>query len=199
MMLHHDHKAVHALRRVAKPGKQRGVVLVIALIALVALTLSGIALMRSVDTGNVIAGNFAFKQAALHASDTGVEKAFTDLPTIIATSLNTDISGQYFATMQAVDAKDVPTTIDWSTSVTPATAVSSYNVQYVIDRLCNGPTPVTDIAAQCLSYGSSSVSVYYRVTVRVTGPRNTVSMVQAIISVPVAGSNRRASWREITN
>ena len=38
------------------PGRQRGITLIIALIALVALTMAGIALVRSVDTGNVIAG-----------------------------------------------------------------------------------------------------------------------------------------------
>ena len=36
---------------------QSGVVLFIALIVLVAMTLAGIAIMRSVDTGNQIAGN----------------------------------------------------------------------------------------------------------------------------------------------
>lgn len=102
MMPHLDTKAVRAraLRRYAKPGKQRGVVLLIALIALVALTLAGIALVRSVDTGNVIAGNLAFKQAALQVSDTGTEAALTALTTITTTSLDADIPGQYFATIQ---------------------------------------------------------------------------------------------------
>jgi Tfp pilus assembly protein PilX len=40
---------------------QQGVVLLMALIMLVALTLAGIALVRSVDTTNLIAGNLAFK------------------------------------------------------------------------------------------------------------------------------------------
>lgn len=197
MMPHLDTKAVRAraLRRYAKPGKQRGVVLLIALIALVALTLAGIALVRSVDTGNVIAGNLAFKQAALQVSDTGTEAALTALTTITTTSLDADIPGQYFATIQPVDANGVPTTINWTT-VPVATPVSGYNVQYVIDRLCQGPTPVTDIQGKCfadapLGGGSkqanapvttSASAVYYRVTVRVTGPRNTVSMVQTQLS-----------------
>jgi len=189
-------KAVRAQRRPAKPEKQRGVVLFIALIALVALTLAGIALVRSMDTGNVIAGNLAFKQAALQASDTGVEKAFAALPNIIATSLDTNIPGQYFATIQPVDAKGVPTTINWATTLSDTTTVPGYTVQYVIDRLCQGPTPVTDIQTKCSSVASlgggskkanapvfsSATAVYYRVTVRVTGPRNSVSMVQIILS-----------------
>ena len=61
----------------AAPRRQSGVVLVISLIVLVALTLAGLALVRSTDTGNVISGNFAFRMAALQSVDTGVEAAFT--------------------------------------------------------------------------------------------------------------------------
>ena len=42
---------------------QQGVILFIALIVLVAMSLAGIALMRSVDTNVLIAGNLAFRQA----------------------------------------------------------------------------------------------------------------------------------------
>ena len=54
---------------------QAGVVLMMALIVLVAMTLAGIALVRSVDTSNIIAGNLAFKQAATNSGDTGIEAA----------------------------------------------------------------------------------------------------------------------------
>ncbi len=70
-------------------------------------------------------------------------------------------------------------------------------VQFVIDRLCQGPPPVTDLLASCFaeagvggsgsqkagaSIFTATPTVYYRLTARVTGPRNTVSMVQAILS-----------------
>jgi Tfp pilus assembly protein PilX len=51
-------------------------VLFIALIVLVAMTLAGIAIMRSVDTATLIAGNLAFKQGTVQSSDNGVEQAF---------------------------------------------------------------------------------------------------------------------------
>lgn len=191
------------LNRQPLRASQKGVVLFIALIALVVLTLAGIALVRSIDTSNVIAGNLAFKQSALESSDIGVEAAFNALPTIISTSLDQNISGQYFATIQPVDANGVPTTINWSsvpcrdtTGNVVTCGSSSYSVQYVIDRMCNGPTPVTNIQASCVTdvplgggskksgavVFSSATAVYYRVTVRVSGPRNTISMVQALLS-----------------
>lgn len=193
---------------------QRGAVLFIALVVLVALMLASIAVVRSVDTANVIAGNAAFKQSSLQAGDFGVEAAAAELPNIIATVLDTDVTPGptgspaywYYATRRDADAAGVPTTrqagtagaatpIDWN-QVPVATTVAGNSVQIVIDRLCLGPAPVTDIEGNCFFEGSTAggtkkvggtvftsvTTVFYRVTARVTGPRNTVSMVQAILS-----------------
>ncbi|MBK7423656.1 MAG: hypothetical protein IPJ48_11460 [Propionivibrio sp.] len=51
-------------KRCTLAARQGGVVLMIALIILVALTIGGIALVRSVSTTSIIAGNLAFQQAA---------------------------------------------------------------------------------------------------------------------------------------
>lgn len=182
------------------PHHQSGAALFIALISLVALSFAGLALIRSVDTTNVISGNLAFRQATLHATDVGVETAFTALGTIVTTSLDANYpSGcaagacNYYPLQQVVDTKGVPSTINWAT--VPSTTVSgSYAVQYVIERLCKGPTPVTDIVGNCYASAqvgggskksgavvfSSAQQVYYRITVRAVGPRNTVSIVQVI-------------------
>ena len=185
---------------IAPRQRQRGVSLVIALIALVAMTLAGLALMRSVDTANLISGNFAFRQASLSATDVGSETALTTLNTVVGTSLDANYPAgcavgacNYYPTQQAINAAGVPTVINWST--VPLTVVdSSYAVQYVIDRLCVGPAPVTDIATKCMRTSENSVGskkagavsftsanqVYYRATTRVAGPRNTVSIVQTL-------------------
>lgn len=188
-------------------------VLMIALIALVALSLAGIALVRSMDTGNVIAGNLAFRQATLQASDHGVEAAFIALPTLAAAK-DTNVANQYQSTKLDVDARGVPTAINWanvpcrdnSNAIVSCSSVD-YQVKYFIDRLCvcaasPGTTgqcaAITDIQGQCsIDLGSgksgskgaftakftSASAIYYRVTVQVTGPRNTQSYVQAILSI----------------
>ncbi|MBL0167677.1 MAG: hypothetical protein IPP85_11310 [Propionivibrio sp.] len=51
-------------KRYLLAARQGGVVLMIALIILVALTIGGIALVRSVSMTSIIAGNLAFQQAA---------------------------------------------------------------------------------------------------------------------------------------
>ncbi|MDD5298454.1 MAG: hypothetical protein PHU46_16240 [Rhodocyclaceae bacterium] len=62
------------LRRPAPQG-QRGAALFISLVALLAMTFAGLALLRSMDTAGLIAGNFSFRQAALSVADIGLEGA----------------------------------------------------------------------------------------------------------------------------
>lgn len=196
------------LRPRSSPQRQRGVVLFMALIALIALSLAGLAMVRSVDTGNVISGNMAFRQAAMQNSDVGIEAAFLALPGILNTSRDANIANQYFALRQAVDTAGVPSAVNWANvpcrdnaNATVTCSDQDYQVKYVIDRLCEqqttGSTTVTDVQGYCfvdVSTGksgskgafqavfSSADSVYYRVTVQVSGPRNTTAYVQAIIT-----------------
>ncbi len=53
--------------------------LFIALLVMVALSLAGIALIRSADTATIVAGNLAFKQAAASAVDRSIEQAIEAL------------------------------------------------------------------------------------------------------------------------
>jgi type IV pilus assembly protein PilX len=189
--------------------RERGTVLFVALIVLVAMMLASIALVRSVDTTNVIAGNLTFKQATVQAGDLGVEAAVAAIPDIVATTFETNSqtsSYWYYATMRATDVHGVPTTqeagaagtptpIDWN--AVPVTAAAAGNsVRIVIERLCTGPAPVAQPEIQCFFEGdavggSKAIgrpvfttidAIFYRVTAQVTGPRNTVSFVQAIVS-----------------
>jgi type IV pilus assembly protein PilX len=188
---------------------QRGVVLFIALIVLVAMSLAGIALMRSVDTGTIIAGNLAFRQAATFAGDIGVEAARTWL---LANSASLQVDqpsvtdgGGYWATMQSsldlLASDSTKTDFDWSTAVnvTSPAPPTGYTVRYVIHRLCNAIGAPTDTGCVkssdsassssgtkgAAAYGSYAISVstsaYYRITVRVLGPRNSLSYIQAIV------------------
>lgn len=190
------------------PRAQRGVVLFITLIVLVAMTLAGIALVRSVSTTNLIAGNLAFQQGAVFAGDTGVENAIAWLDlNNSGTTLHADNSGTgYLASRQ-----DPATGQSWddfwnnqlAASAFPATPVADAagnGVQYVIQRLCAAAGAPGAVGVNCstsptsdATTGSSksagmktpsrSSTVYYRITSRIAGPRNTVSYVQAIVSL----------------
>src|SRR5881409_243746 len=70
-------------------ARQVGTILIIALIVLVAMTLAGIATMRSVDTATITAGNIGLRQASVNAADQGIQAGVNWLtanlgPTLIA-------------------------------------------------------------------------------------------------------------------
>lgn len=125
--------------------QQEGVALIMALIVLVAMTLAGLAMMRSVDGSSLVAGNLAFKQSASISADAGVEAAIAWLHGN-PKSLNEDHDSEgYSASSQddldltgnnTVDADD---DLDWSkaTLVKKLPVDTAGNqVSYVIHRMC---------------------------------------------------------------
>jgi len=190
---------------------QRGAVLFISLIVLVAMSLAGLAMMRGVDTGAQIANNLAFKQGATMAGDSGVEAARTWLLNNPGATLYNDQPGVangvgYFGTWQqglGFTNGDADTTnnFDWTNrAVALAADVAGNQASYVIHRMCDAtgnPASINCIrvtnatgstsssskgAAAFGSYAISSPSqAFFRITVRVIGPRNTVSYVQAVV------------------
>lgn len=186
-------------------GAQEGIVLFISLIVLVAMTLAGIAMTRSVDTGNVISGNVAFKQATLASADRGIQAALAWLLTgNNSGNLVSDIptSGYYSAnathtdwTVDSIwdDAVEVPD----ATGNSPDAAGNT--VSYIIHRLCESPDTAPSPRCAQTSQNSSSAqgsdmgvgsqpvnptpAIYYRISVRVQGPRSTLSIVQANVEI----------------
>lgn len=191
--------------------------LVITLITLVALTLGGIAFMRSIDTSAWIAGNLAFSRAATSLSDVGMETARTQLTTLMAAGAcsgptpcleaNQPILAatsvqqtNYWATWQV--GFDYRSEAAWANAVDAASPQTGFRVRYLVHRMCANAGPVTGNtcvldpvprviggggARGAVDYGSylnqtpgaaSSPVPYYRITVRVDGPRNSVTYVQ---------------------
>jgi Tfp pilus assembly protein PilX len=182
---------------------QQGVVLLMALIMLVALTLAGIALVRSVDTTNLIAGNLAFKQAATSSGDRGTEDAVAflnanrpalrtsdDLPNGYHRYAAQPAAGQgwstFFDAIPAGERKAV------------AADVVGNSIQYVIHRLCTPPVAPATVdscaVAQTAANNDGNKSgdfefpivttqTYYRITTKITGPRNTISYIQTVVSL----------------
>jgi type IV pilus assembly protein PilX len=203
------------------PSRQRGVVLMIALIMLVAMTLGGIALVRSVNMTNIIAGNLTFQQGATNSGDTGIEVAISWLEANSGATLYGSVEAQGYSARR----EDPGPTQNWDTfwrtvlvnkavtlnpavpgtftaySTDPSLRNSAGNiVSYSIQRLCatngfpsgsgvNCSQPPATISTSSSSKGAGVVAltygsqVYYRITSRIAGPRNTVSYVQAIVAL----------------
>lgn len=218
--------------------KQRGVVLFFALIALVVISLAAVALIRSVDTSTMIAGNLAFKQSATASGDAGIETAIDwlnrkqfDMKSIgkdvykheVHTFNNTNAAEGYYSnadptlclTCDAVwDAIDPSLTFtDMAGNVRPivVTDSSGNTVRFVIQRMCRNAYPGLDVrnipdVTNCLfssanldkdgkevkkpqdmcppGGGCPSVgqTPQLRITIRITGPKNTVSFIQSFVN-----------------
>lgn len=147
---------------------QRGVSLIVVLIALLIISFAAAALLRSTDTATLIAGNLTFKKTALASADAGTEAAIAWLgANITGTMLHADkaASGYYSTSTDSCDltGQRTPTDstddVNWdggsanascvmvAHSVTPAGVAPGYTIAYVINRVCNAAGDPSSVVA----------------------------------------------------
>ncbi len=206
-----------AMLVVASKSSQRGLVLFVALIALVVMSLASVALIRSVDTSSQITGNLAFKQSTATTSSYGLEAmADTIGGQLKSYAFTNDPSNGYYAVCTTFDSgatgqcngENLTLSTTWSdansklaTGAGIANGKDPYGntIRYVVERMCNqngdvskercmmAASPDPDSTKRgcgfCLTLPPVAEPLpIYRVTVRIVGPRNTVSYVQAFVS-----------------
>ena len=189
---------------------ERGVVLFVALIVLVIMALTGVAMIRQSGVGLSIAGNVGIRQNALSAADLGTEAAvawWAPLRGTVTLDNNSATDG-YFADWGGLDParkSGDPTTYDWSNAKSKLVTSddgTGNEVRYVVERLCltaglsttaSGQQCVqtvvkdgNDMSGTCDNYPrncpAAAMIVQYRVSSRAVGPRNTVSYIQVMLS-----------------
>ena len=149
--------------------KQRGISLVVVLVALLIIGFAAVALLRSSDTSTLSAGNLAFRKTALAAGDTGTEAAvdwLTDNAGSVALFDDSVGDGYYATTAAACDMTGTRTPDDETDDVNwtgddpgdncnmdalelPAGGgiPDGYRVRYVINRMCNAAGDPGDVFA----------------------------------------------------
>ncbi|MFM7506451.1 MAG: PilX N-terminal domain-containing pilus assembly protein [Rubrivivax sp.] len=186
--------------------------LITALIVLLAMTLAGLAVVRSTLTSTRVAGNLAFQQAATQSADVGIETAITWLQnnnTGARLHNHIDINAAepvgYFAQREDPAANQSWQAF-WDNVIATTARVNTLpvdgagnSVSWVVHRLCNAigdpvggagceATPLLG-GGEAGSRGAGVVRLqtaaqrYYRITARVDGPRNTVSFVQVVVAL----------------
>lgn len=169
---------------------QAGSSLLVTLVVLTVLSAGAVALFSSTLQARMAATNTMFKQVALQASDAGLYAAQRLLATLDAPD---EAATGYFPVQQPQSAQGIPASLDWSRQ--PLIDMHGYEVRWVVERLCDS-TPVTDARAQCATAAGAgqgshragaeqyeaAAAIYYRVTVRVTGPRQLETFTQALFS-----------------
>ena len=183
---------MNTLNRAPRARHQRGMTMLMVLVLMTVMLLGGMALARITEIGTLAAGNSAYREASLQATEVGLNTAFAEVRALV----NEEVSAGnwYWPTMQAADAKGIPA-VNWDEA--PELTVGpndSYRVRYVVERMCNS-TPVTNSLVQCLVKESPSKytsakpkgdelespnSHQFRITVRVIGPKETETWIQSL-------------------
>ena len=197
-------RGTRAMQRHA--GRERGVVLFVALIVMVVMSIAAITLIRSVDTTNRVIGNLAFRQAAIQPAALAVEDAAQALfldqnktASVLIPNKDADLPARnYYASWQKTDdANGIPSELQKKSNFTLGQKLqdnAGNEIRYVIERMCVQPgSPLVDNCdlmppkqqpGQTTNKDSAVVLgrvPFYRVTIRVDGPQNTVSFMQAIL------------------
>ena len=174
----------------------------VTLIALAALMISAVALVRSVDTATIIAGNLAFKQSATSSGDLGIRRAMTALAAIpTANLINHNPTIGYYAAVTTPVLDLSPGSNVWrdnsSSQETPVPDAAGNQTRYVIQRMANATgacTPsiclynATPAGGNTAGFGGGTGEpppaggtgnlVLYRITVQTTGARGAVAYLQ---------------------
>lgn len=215
-------------------NEQSGLVLFFALLALMMMSVAAVALIRSVDTNNVLTGNIVFRQSASTASNVaieGVTETISKLIPVASGQLHQATLGYYANCMQFDTAPSAQicdgsklTTVAWDNSnsrLVPSQTDGNdeihegkdrqgNEIRYIVERMCNfseaeiNAGSAATLSSRCMMASAASDGAtcsrnqanlelfkqcttsasapLYRVTLRIAGPKNTVSFMQAFIS-----------------
>ena len=193
----------------AHPSAQRGVVMIFSLIILLILTIGAVALMRSMNTSLISAGNLAFHRDLVNQGEQAVSTVVAafktdNLPTTGGITTADVLTSNYSSVALPTNAQGVPNALLLSTANFQATytapdlvgSTPDVTMRYVVDRLCSvtGPAsipicvqssglPTGGTANRNTAVTPPSATVY-RLTVRVSGPRNTQTFLQTTFTKP---------------
>jgi type IV pilus assembly protein PilX len=204
-------------------ASQRGVVLLLALIMLIAMTLAGIALYRQIGSGLIVARNLSFKRTAAVASDRGIETARTWLTAQTSGSLeqgsaangyfpgwcntslnglgvpdaNTDGTPDDCGTIPAPSEFD-PLTFNWANAVVASANDGGGNeIRYVIHRLCETPGGINAANQQCVTIGSAAAGASRSAVSYGTQPLSNTSQPYFRVTSRVLGPTNTVVYTQV--
>lgn len=190
--------------------RQNGIVMLIAIVAVMALAFAGMALVRAVATSVTIGDNVNARRQATYAATAALEHDVVLLfEDGLADPTADDPSHNYFASRQpGEDRRGVPRMLLSATGYPPEASTidagDGFTVRHVIERLCTLPgaairenctlsPPSVEAASGSPSASEPPRLPAYRITMRVEGPAGAATYVQAMASA--TKPNPRLSWR----
>ncbi len=183
------------------PRTQRGYMLMLVLVALVAMMISGVALVRSMDTSQLVAGNLASRNATVNSADAGVQAAVNWIQANANTgALNADAPANGYYSYGQDRPNDWTSSSFWSQCTTCTITDGANNtVSWSISRMCSATGIPTASGTYCASlngsasnggsYSSDAVNFVgspkyvYRITIQVVDQRNSSTLSQAFVTL----------------
>jgi Tfp pilus assembly protein PilX len=200
----------HEAMSAALARRQAGIVLLIAIVAVMGLAFAGMALVRAVATSVAIGDNVNARRQATYAATIALEH---DVVALLESGAldpaSNDVPHNYYASRQAgEDRRGVPRMLRSRSEYPPEASVidagDGWVVRHVIERLCTLPgaataerctlsPPSKEAASGAPPPGEPPRQPAYRVTLRVEGPGGATTYVQAMLSS--VRPNPRLSWQ----
>jgi Tfp pilus assembly protein PilX len=210
----------HTIR--SPKSAQRGVVLFITLVVLVALALGALAMFRGSLGASMVATNVVYRQAALNLADNGVQLATAAIAARAAAGQinNDDNNNGYFSAIPANEPTSYSDEGIWNPGadsvlltsaqvcnnntacITEVNRGQGLTVYYKIHRMCTLANAAYNAAnnrcALTVKTGGTSPGgrlgigatqftgnpmLYFRITTRVDGPRNTRMVTQTVVAL----------------
>lgn len=187
------------MKSLPRYNQQRGIVLFIALIALLVISLAAVALIRSVDTSTLIAGNLAFKQSATNGGEGALLRATQWIESKAAVDpsveLNADSLGNgYYATSTALATANGYAATMSSYQMLTSDATWAANKSQVAQINCNGVVSDTDCGGNQIRYVIERMCSLSGAAVGALAPAN-----QQCLFGPISDSTSSQNVKDATN
>jgi hypothetical protein len=181
---------------------QKGIVLIVTLLMLVLIMLASAGMLRSTDTLLTAMTNLTLRQSAEASSNWAIEQVVRNF-----SAYTTPGAPGFFTSIQPNEStQGIPRNLQTKSgtnvlSLDPGTTGNGNTMRVVIERMCSNATDIRsclratwtlsddvtedstmthEIPPLMLAAAASVDTFYYRVTVRVDGPKNAVSFAQTI-------------------
>ncbi|RYF82847.1 MAG: hypothetical protein EOO29_05600 [Comamonadaceae bacterium] len=202
--------ASHFIARRPTPAhRQSGAALIFTLVALIILLAGGVAAVRSMNSNLNNAGNLAFRRDLINQGEEAVAKALAAVFPQGAAAAGTAMTAVNYSPIPLpANAQGIPLALLSDTEFVKngraandlAGRTNDVKIRYIIERLCTlaAETASAQGLQNCVAFSRDSgggsdhlrdgakppVEPVYRVSARVTGPRNTQVFIQSAITRP---------------
>lgn len=186
---------------------ERGVVLLFCLIVLLILLAGGVAVVRSMDASLTGAGNIAFKRDMVNQGEQALSSVLTKFRSggSLVSATDADLKTEnYKASVLTTNAQGIPTALLTDTAFAAVGTTTKdltggtpdVKIRYLIERMCSaaGAASSTNCVQSAAAPAGGTAgpqpppapptATVYRVTVRVTGPRDTQVFLQSSLTRP---------------